>query len=150
MIEQLEVMQKVLELVVHERMSPGKGVKGRKEKKKKVPGWSIEEMKEKTNIAVVEDAEEMRKWKGLSHSEMDLCWKNLAGRMEEKVLEKYKVEESKREAFRGGGAPLEWRRVRKNKRYREKELERRLLGENFSLFREFSSVCNVSQRKKKR
>ena len=47
-IEQLEVMQKVLELVVHERMSQGKGVKGRKEKKKKkVPGWSIEEMKEK-------------------------------------------------------------------------------------------------------
>ena len=106
MIEQLEVMQKVLELVVHERMSPGKGVKGRKEKKKKVPGWSIEEMKEKTKIAVVEDAEEMRKWKGLSHSEMDLRWKNLAGRMEEKVLEKYKVEESKREAFRGRGAPL--------------------------------------------
>ena len=55
---------------------------------------------------MVEDTEEMRKWKRLSHSEMDLCWKNLAGRMEEKVLEKYKVEESKREAFRGGGAPI--------------------------------------------
>ena len=29
---------------MHERMSQGKGVKGLKEKKK-VPGWSIEEMK---------------------------------------------------------------------------------------------------------
>ena len=55
---QLEVMQKVLELV-----SQGKGVKGFKEKKI-VPGWSIEEMKEKPNIAVEEDAEEMRKWRG--------------------------------------------------------------------------------------
>ena len=27
--------------------------------------------------------------------EMDLCWKKLAERMEEEVLEKYKVEESK-------------------------------------------------------
>ena len=57
----LEVMQKVQELVVHERMSHGKGVKGLKEKTK-VPGWSIEEVKEKQNIAVVEDTEEMRKW----------------------------------------------------------------------------------------
>ena len=40
----LEVMQKVPELVVHDRMSQGKRVKGRKGKKK-VPGWSIEEMK---------------------------------------------------------------------------------------------------------
>ena len=47
---QLEVMRKVLELVVHERMSQGKGVKGFKEKE---------------------------------------------------VLNKYEVEESKKEAFRG-------------------------------------------------
>ena len=42
----LEVMQKVPELVVHERMSQGKRVKGLKEKMK-VPGWSMDEMKEK-------------------------------------------------------------------------------------------------------
>ena len=49
--------------------------------------------------AVVEDTEEIRKWRGSSQSEMDFRWKNLAGRMEEEVLDKYKVEESKREAF---------------------------------------------------
>ena len=31
--------------------------------------------------------------------------------MEEEVLDKYKVEQGKREAFRGRGAPLEWRRT---------------------------------------
>ena len=51
---QLEVVREVPELVVHERMSQGKGVKGFKEKKK-VPGWSIEEVKGKPNIAVEED-----------------------------------------------------------------------------------------------
>ena len=38
--------------------------------------------------------------------------------MEEEVLDKYKVEASKKEGFRGRGAPLEWRRVRKSKKYR--------------------------------
>ena len=94
----LEVMQKVPELVVHERMSQGKRVKGLKEKKK-VPGWSMEEMKEEPHVVVLEDTEEMRKWRGLSQSEMDLCWKDLAERMEEEVLDKYKVEKSKRDAF---------------------------------------------------
>ena len=75
-----------------------------------VPGWSIEEMKERTNFAEEEDAEEMKRWRSLNQSEMDLCWKNLAEKIDEEVLDKYKVEESKR------GAPLEWRRVRKNKR----------------------------------
>ena len=70
---QSDVMRKVPEQVVHERMSQGKGVKGFKEKKT-VPGWSVEEMKEKPDIAVEEDAEDMRKWKGLSQSEMDQCW----------------------------------------------------------------------------
>ena len=59
----------------------------------------MEEMKEKPNIAVEEDAEEMKKWRGLSQSEMDQSWKNLAEKMEEEVLDKYKVEESKKEGF---------------------------------------------------
>ena len=59
---------------MHERMSQGTGVNGFKEKKK-VSGWSMEGMKEKPNIAVAEDTEEMKKMRGLSQSEMDLCWK---------------------------------------------------------------------------
>ena len=54
-------------------------------------------------------------------------------KMEEEVMDKYKVEDGKREAFRCRGAPLEWRRVRKNKNTKRK------CGEDyFSLFRENS------------
>ena len=42
--------------------------------------------------------------------------KNLAERMEEEVLDKYKVEESKRGAFKGRGNTLKWKIVRRNKR----------------------------------
>ena len=52
---------------------------------------------------------------------MDLYWMKLAEKMEEEVLDKYKVEESKREACRGRGDPLNWRRVRKNKKYRKRK-----------------------------
>ena len=57
------------------------GKKGEKpQKKKKVPGWSIEEMKERFNFAVKEDTEEMRRWRSLNQSEMDLCWKKFRPR----------------------------------------------------------------------
>ena len=57
----MDAMQKVLELVVIECMLQGKRVKSSKEKKK-VPGWSIEEMKERTNFAEEEeDTEEMKR-----------------------------------------------------------------------------------------
>ena len=74
---QLEVMQNVPDLLVHERMSQGIGVKEIKEKKK-VSGWFMEEMKEKLSIAVEEDTEDVKKWRGLSRSEMDQRWKTWA------------------------------------------------------------------------
>ena len=40
----------------------------------------------------------MKRWRSLNRSEMDLCWKNLAERMEEGVLDKYKVERSEQGA----------------------------------------------------
>ena len=93
----LDVMQKFPELVVNKRMSQGEQGKATKEKKK-VPGWSFEEMKERPNIAAEEDTVEMKRWRSLNRSEMDLCWKNLAERMEEGVLDKYKVERSEQGA----------------------------------------------------
>ena len=63
---------------------------------------------------------------------------NLASRMEEEVLDKYKVEESNREAFKGGGAPLEWRKVRKNKKYRIKKWGEDCWARIFSLFKELN------------
>ena len=79
-------------------MSQGLGVKGFKEKKK-VPGWSMEEMREKPNIAVEVDTEEMKKWRSLNQSETELRWKNLAERMDEEVLNKNEVEDGKKGGF---------------------------------------------------
>ena len=76
---QVKVMQKVPELVVHERMSQGEKAKCTKEKKT-VKGWSTEEMKDKANSRLKINTEEVIKWKGMSLEEMDECWKNLAGK----------------------------------------------------------------------
>ena len=58
---QAEVMQKVPELVVHERISQGKKkVRGAKEKNK-VKGWSTDEMKDKPNNLLEEITKEVRK-----------------------------------------------------------------------------------------
>ena len=104
--------------------------------KKQVPGWSIEEMKGRTNFAEEEDTDEMKRWRSLNQSEMDLCWKNLAEKMEEEVLDKYKVEESNGGASKGRGNPLEWRRVRKNERYKIRKWREDCWARIFSLFRE--------------
>ena len=55
-----EFMQNVPQLFVHERMSHRIGVKRIKEKKK-VSGWSMEEMKEELSVVEKEDAEEVKK-----------------------------------------------------------------------------------------
>ena len=67
---------------------------------------------------------------------MDQCWKNWAERMEQEILDKYMVKESKREAFTSRGAPLEWRRVRKNKKYRIRMWCDDCWARFFSLFKE--------------
>ena len=67
--------------MVHERTSKSKGVNGKKEKKK-VKGWSTEEMKRMPNSSLEEDTEEIGKWRGMSQEEMDQCGKKLAEKME--------------------------------------------------------------------
>ena len=63
----------------------------------------------------------MKRWTSLNQIEMDLCCKKLAERMEEEVLDKYNVEESKRGAFKGRGNSSEWRRA---PRLKEGDLEK--------------------------
>ena len=69
-------------------------MRGTNEKKKKVKGWSTEEMKDKPRISLEEDAGEMIEWRSMSQDEMDQCWKQLTEKIEEEVLDKYKVEDS--------------------------------------------------------
>ena len=91
------------------------------EEQKKVKGWFTEEMKNKPRDDREEDTEDMFEWRSMSQEEMDQCWKELAEKMEEEV-DKYKVDDSKRGAHRGRGSLLEWRRVRKSRKYRAREM----------------------------
>ena len=38
--------------------------------------------------------------------------------IEAEVLDKYNIDDSKRGAFKGRGNPVEWKRVRRSKKYR--------------------------------
>ena len=60
--------------------------------------------------------------------------------MEEEVLDKYKVEESKREAFRGRGAPLGM-----EKSMRDKTVGRRLSGTNFLFVQRIQTAASAKQ-----
>ena len=80
----------------------------------------------------------MKRWRSLNQIETDLRWKSLAGRMEEEVLDKYHVEESKKGAFKGSGNPLEWKRVRRSKKYRIGKWREDCWARLFSLFREYN------------
>ena len=77
---QAEVMQKVPELVAHERISQGEKSG---EEQKKVKGWSTEEMKNKPRDDREEDTEEIIEWISVNQKEMYQCWKELAERLEE-------------------------------------------------------------------
>ena len=60
-------------------------------------------------------------------------------KMEEEVLDKNKGKESKRDAFRGRGAPLEWRgRGTQKQETQNKKVRRRLLGKNFLLVTKYN------------
>ena len=58
--------------------------------------------------------------------------------MEEEVLDKYKVDDSKRGAHRGKGFLLEWRRVRKSRKYRIRKWEEDCWASIFASFREYN------------
>ena len=78
---------------------------------------------------------------------MDECWKNLAGKIQGEVVGKRNVEDSEREAFKGRGAPLEWRRVRRSKKHRIKNGEK-IAGQESSPCSESTTcrICKASRR----
>ena len=65
----------------------------------KVRGWSTQERKDEPSSSLVEDTEEMISWRAKCQLEVDECWTKIVGKMEEEVLNKYKVEDSKRGAY---------------------------------------------------
>ena len=78
---------------------------------------------------------------------MDQRWKNVAEKIKDDVLDKYKIENSKREAFGGRGAPLERRRVRKSKKCRITKWREDCWARIFALFRDHNSQRLQSKQK---
>ena len=140
-----KVLQKVPELTVHERMSQDEKARGTKEKKK-AQGWSTEDMKDKPSSSLGEDTGEMIEWRGMNQEEVDQCWKKSTEKLTKRFWTSTKVEDSKREACRGRGSSSEWRRVRRSRKYRTRELGEDCCAILFALFREH----NVIRWKKKR
>ena len=81
----------------------------------------------------MEETEEMIGWRAMSQLDVDEFWKKI----EEEVLNKYKVEDSKRGAYRGRGTPLERRRVRRSKTYRARRWGEDCWARIFAWFREY-------------
>ena len=66
----------------------------------------------------------------------------IGGTIAEEVLDKPQVEDSKREAYRGKGSPLEWRRARRSKTNRMRKWEKDCWARFFVLFKEYKfAVC---------
>ena len=93
-----ETMPKVPELVVRERMTQGDEVRGTNEKKK-VKGWSAEEINGKPCSSLVEDVEDMLEWRSMGQeAQWVVVGRIFSGKMK--------------------GSPLERGRVRRIKKYR--------------------------------
>ena len=78
----------------------------------------------------------------MSQEEMDQCWKNLAGNIKAEVLDKNKVEESKREAFPAGGGCAAARNT-------ELESGEKIAGQECSPCSE-SPICSVGNASRRR
>ena len=104
----------------------------------KVPGWSIEEMKDKANIFF---GGRHRRNENMDISEPrgdGSMLGEVGGQFEDEVLDKNQIENSKREAFRGRGSPLEWRRVPKSKKYKIRKWGEDCWARIFALCREYN------------
>ena len=87
-----------------------------KDTKRKIAGWSTKMLEEVANRQDYEDTEERRQRRHIRQEGTNELWKELCGKMEEEVLEKCKVEEIKKDAYKGRGEPLKWPIVKQEKR----------------------------------
>ena len=82
----------------------------------KAAGWSTEKMDETASNQLAKNTEEIVSSRSTSEK-IHNFWDTLAAKIDEEMLEKQKVKDSKRGAYRGSGEPLQWRLVRRVKKY---------------------------------
>ena len=105
-------------------------------------------MKKRPNIAVEEDTEEMKRWRSLFQSEMDRCWKNLAERIEEEVLDKNKGERAREGPSKVEETPRNGEEYAETRRDIKLESVEKTAGQEFSpcLEKTTCSVCKTNKR----
>ena len=141
---QTDVTQQIPLMVVHERMSQSEEVSGTKEKKK-VKGWSTEEMQDKPNsLGRHRRNEDMERYNSGGHGSM----LEEVGR--ERMRKRFWTSTRSRtakEAYRGRCSSLEWWRVRKSRKYRIRKWREDGWAIIFALFRNTTcSVCKACMR----
>ena len=84
-------------------------------------------------------------WRNINQEGRNHVWKILSETMEEEVLEKYKVEESKRGTYKGKSEPSEWRVVQRVKKVVTSEVAWRLLGDDIFLYN-MNSMADMTRK----
>ena len=108
-----------------------------KEKKRKRTAWSTRMLEETAHRQECEDTEEIVLCRSISQDCVDGLWKELCGTLEEGVLEKYKVDEANKGACQGREEPLDWRIVKREKRFQPRMWREGCWAGIFSWFREY-------------
>ena len=80
----------------------------------------------------------------MSQDEMGQCWQNLAERLEDEVLDKYIVEDSKREAYKGRG-PAGVEACAQKQEIQNEKVERRPLGKNLRFVQRVQPAASAKQ-----
>ena len=117
-------------------MSQGEKSRGTKEKKK-IQGRFTEEMKDKTSSSSEEETGEIIEWRSMSQEEVDQGWKKLPEKIEEEVLDRYKVEDSKKRGLQRQRRH-HWRRERRSKKYIMRKWEEDCWARIFALFKKYN------------
>ena len=95
-------------------------------------------MKDKANSLFEIDEEEMIKMERFESGRHGSMLEEVGREVVDEVLDKYKIENSNREACRGRDAPLKWRRVRRSEKYRIRKWREDCWARIFALFREYN------------
>ena len=61
-----------------------------------IAGWSTKMLEEVASKLEYEDTEEMIKWRNINQEGVDALWKELRGKLEEELCEKFKLEETEK------------------------------------------------------
>ena len=101
-------------------------------------------MIDKPSSSLEEFTGEKIEWRSMSQEEMEQRWKELAEKMKEQALDKYKVEDNKRGAYRGQRFFF-GKCAKKKTEEKNTKVERRLLAKNLRFVQRIHSAASAQR-----